>query len=137
MIKAGKFNVAPGHLFSRSKGNAIPGSRGRTPAALRRERGLAPGPPVMVAARASPTRAAVREGPRGSGAAGARKGHGSSRPEYSSAGESYLSGSNYWGCRGAGWGGDRKCNICNSGFRLARLTNLLNLQERVVSLDEI
>ena len=32
MIKAGKFNVARSHLFSGSKGNAIPGSGCKNPA---------------------------------------------------------------------------------------------------------
>lgn len=61
MIKAGKFNVAPGHLFSGSKGNAIPGSRCRNPAALCSERCLAHSPSVMVTAEGSPTQTAVRE----------------------------------------------------------------------------
>ena len=41
------------------------------------------------------------------------------------------------GGAGDGGGSDRKCNILDSGLRLARLTNLLNLKERIVSLDEI
>lgn len=32
VIKAGKFNVAPGHFFSGSKGNVIPGPGCKNPA---------------------------------------------------------------------------------------------------------
>lgn len=75
MIKAGKFNVAPGHLFSGSKGRAI------APAALCSERCLAHRPSATVAAQGSPTHTAAREGRRGSLAAEARTGRGFVRPK--------------------------------------------------------
>lgn len=82
MIKAGKFNVAPGHLFSGSKANAIAGSRCRNPAALCSARWcLAHSPSVMVAGEGSPTHTAVRERQRGSLAAEARTDHGFLRPK--------------------------------------------------------
>lgn len=83
MIKAGKFNVAPGHLFSGSKGNAIAGSRCRNPDALcSARRCLAHSPSsVMVAARGSLTHTAVRKSQRECLAAEARTGHGVLRPK--------------------------------------------------------
>lgn len=44
-------------------------------------------------------------------------------------GKSHISGSDCWGCGAGALEGDRKRNILNSGWRLARPTNLLNLKE--------
>ena len=61
--------MAPCHLFSGSKGKAIPGSLCRNPVALCSEWFLAHRPSVMVAAQGSPTQTAVGERQRGSLAA--------------------------------------------------------------------
>lgn len=61
--------MAPGHLFSGIKREAIPGSLCRNPAALCSEWLLAHRPSVMVAAQGSPTQTAVGERERGSLAA--------------------------------------------------------------------